>query len=194
MRGRSSSAALSQTTCLGGCRPCPRELQRAFALEEHSPPIVLYTDAQGSGGLGALVCAGSEAVWWASAAPPEVTGLFQPRRTQINPLELLAAFVGLHDLGPRMRGKVVLLFIDNTAALGALKKGGSSHRDLNALAHLTHAACEQWSARLVALWVPSAMNAADPPSRGRAAALGVERQVRAPWGVVRAALSRESLG
>ena len=84
-------------------------------------------------------------------------------------------------------GRGCVVFIDNTSALGVLRNGRCATDDLNELAFLTHTLASAFDARLSFHWVPSALNWADPPSRGQAAR-GEFVQDASDWGAIRASL------
>jgi len=146
---------------------------RSLFLHWHLlPPIIAYSDAEGSGGLGLVLCLDS--VLWAlgSAPSPADLGLL-PRKTQIHAYEMLGALAALQTLGPRLRQRRLLLFIDNQSALGVLRKGScSSAADLTALAAFFHSECRRLHCDVHLFWVPSRLNPADPPSRGSSPGFG----------------------
>eukprot|EP00392_Amoebophrya_sp_AT5.2_P018980 g19652.t1 len=123
------------------------------------PPVIIYTDACGAGLLGAVLFDGETAVagsWWSADRHGDRT---------IEYFEMEAVVVALKNFADRIRGRRVLIFIDNESAQGAVTKGHSTD---NCVADLIH---EIWSTALALgldIWferVISALNVADGPSR-----------------------------
>ena len=129
-------------------------------------PLILYTDAEGSGGLGAVMV-NQDSSWWFSARTPDfIVSALAPRKTQINGLELLGVWMALSVWKSALVGRTLLLFVDNTSALAIVIKGSSKSEDLNVLGMAIRDLCSSLSISLHAFWVPSALNGSDPPSRG----------------------------
>ena len=135
-----------------------------------APEWVLYTDAEGWGGVGAVLVhvASGACQHIVSSVPRRVQRALLPRRTQINVFELLAVLMALESYGPVLSGCRVVCFVDNKAALGMLVKGWSRADDANAIA----AQC-WWTMAALGIeifweYVPSKLNLADGPSRSKA--------------------------
>ena len=88
------------------------------------------------------------------------------RATQINPMEVCGVILGLWTFQNEIRGRRLLVFVDNQAALGAIKKGRSPVQDFNELVFYTRFICADHSVEPVFIWVPSELNWSDAPSRG----------------------------
>jgi hypothetical protein len=149
----------------------------------------LYTDAEGSGGLGALLSSESSQWYTKGSVPSWLPKLLAPRKTQIFVYETLMVLAAFHVFVRQLQGRRVLVFIDNTSALGAIKKGSSSSTDVHALVGLLWlrlAAQRIWA---VFRWVPSKLNLADPPSRGREPVSGSLVPLRLDWLSIQSALS-----
>ena len=102
-------------------------LDRTIRGGEHLVAIlawVLYTDAEGEGGVGAvLVHVASRARQHiVSAVPRNVKRALLRRRTQINVFELLAVLMALGSFRAAISGCRVVCFVDNKAALRMLVK------------------------------------------------------------------------
>jgi len=136
------------------------------------PPILAYSDAEGSGGLGIVLCL--DTILWAQGSAPSAADLgLLSRKTQIHAYEMLGALAALQTLGPRLRQRRLLLFIDNQSALGILRKGScSSAADLTALAAFFNSECRRLQCDAHLFWIPSRLNPADPPSRGSSPGFG----------------------
>ena len=150
-----------------------------------TPPLILYSDAEGRGGIGSVALPLHSCVWAAGTVPPDVVSLLHPRETQINPLELLAVLAAIEQFSASARGSRVLFFLDNTAALGILLRGSSPQSDLNALAEAILARCLELHLTPFWRWAPSALNMADPPSRGRAPPFGRRVPCLVRWDHIR---------
>eukprot|EP00972_Heterocapsa_arctica_P032654 4809900-Heterocapsa_arctica.AAC.1 len=61
----------------------------------------------------------------------------------------------------------IVIFIDNTAALGAVNKGRSSAKDIDEVAFDIYCLAKKYSFTLSANWVLSTLNISDHPSRGK---------------------------
>ena len=85
----------------------------------------------------------------------------------ITELEALALLVGLRFWGDLFSHKHLLVFIDNEGARGAILRGRSGDKVINAIAH--EIALLEDSLRNIAWYsrVPSTSNRADAPSRMR---------------------------
>ena len=115
-----------------------------------------------------------DTVLWAQGVSPDPAALgLLPRKTQIHAYEMLGALAALQTLGPRLRQRRLLLFIDNQSALGMLRKGScSSASDLTALASFFNSECRRLQCDAHLFWIPSRLNPADPPSRGSSPGFG----------------------
>ena len=131
-----------------------------------SPRILLYTDASGSGGCGAVLLDGTSSEWFGSNCSA-IHPLLLDRKTQINALELFTVLASLRLWRERCSGRRLALLIDNTTALWAVRNGRSTASDLSALSHAIWFALHKLRAHISVFWVPSKLNLADAPSRGR---------------------------
>ena len=129
------------------------------------PFAVIYTDAEGNGGIGGVLLLDSSREWFAGQVPPGLADKLKPRKTQIFPFEVIAAVVALIKWGPLIQGRRVAFFIDNFAARGSLASGRSSQADVNGIIGVTWQVVVSACISIFFLWVPSALNIADFPSR-----------------------------
>ena len=90
-------------------------------------------------------------------------------KSHINRQEVIAALLGVRWLGrqPRLWGSRVFLLLDSTVACGALAKGRSSAAALRALLRRFTGLCFSFNICISFIWVSTAINPADGPSRGR---------------------------
>ena len=123
-------------------------------------------------GLGAVLVDG-DSTWWTKAASPKyLIGSLADRAILINPVEVCGVILGLWTFGREIRGRRFLVFIDNQAAIGAIKKGRSPVPDFTELVFYTRFVCADHSVEPFFMWVPSELNWSDAPSRGSPPALG----------------------
>ena len=161
-----------------------------FLSPDSLPPVLVYTDAEGRGGIGGLLFDPLGAVeWFRSKVSKSVISLLNPRLTNINALELLAMIVAVRVWDGRLRGRRLVLFVDNTVALACGRKGASRASDLNRLSHHFQLLLRGLGCRVWLYWVPSKLNLADTPSRGEPPLIGVEVFNVPPWTSVSAALT-----
>ena len=156
-------------------------------------PLILYTDASGHpmNGLGAVLVEGDSILWTRSTCPGYLLESLAERATQINPMEVCGVILGLWTFRDRIRDRRLLVFVDNQAALGAIKKGRSSVQDFNELVFYTRFVCANHSVEPVFLWVPSELNWSDAPSRGSPPLAGDWVPPITKWQVVTAGLRKE---
>ena len=131
--------------------------------------FILYTDATGNGSLGfALYDHKGQCTSWAPGSTPSwLNRRLKTRKNQVNAHELIAPLWAAEALMPDLKGAHVDLYIDNTAAEGIIKKGASKHPDLNSIAGTLWLLAADLALSLRVCRVPSDLNPADPPSRGR---------------------------
>jgi hypothetical protein len=133
-------------------------------------PVHIWSDAEGSGQIGAVLQdpAGSgDPEWWAAAIPDEIRRKLKRRATNIGAYELIAPLVALATWGPRLRGRVVVFWVDNTWAQNAMVKGWDRAEDMCHLVGHFWLSCARSRISPWVQRVPSAQNPADPVSRGR---------------------------
>ena len=107
---------------------------RSFSLMPISQdPLIIYTDAEGSGGMGAVLVSSTPA-WLAGHVDKSLRPLLHHRKTHIFVYEALAAFLSAVIFN--LAGQRVLFFVGNTSALGALRKGSSSSWDVQCVVDL----------------------------------------------------------
>ena len=92
---------------------------------------------------------------------------FIERRTQIIPLEGLAVWISIQVWKSGLACTKLILFVDNQSILGALKKGRSKASDIHNIVQNITDALEDIHCRPFFFWVPSSLNVADIPSRGK---------------------------
>ena len=88
------------------------------------------------------------------------------RRQQIFRAETAAVPIALAALQADVRGRDVVTFCDNEAAVSTLIRGASRSEDVTLLAELCHALALQLQVRLWVDWIDSHSNPADGLSRG----------------------------
>ena len=110
------------------------ELVRTISLSPAPPSqlVVLYSDAQGAGGVGAVaVFPNGDVHFLRGQVPRTEMRQLRRRKTQIVAFELLAALVALVTLCPNeLKGCRIVHYIDNTAALACVVRGFSRQPDL----------------------------------------------------------------
>ena len=145
----------SQTDSLFPCGPRPQKI------------CVLYTDAEGSGGIGALFeTAGKPILSFRNRLDIRKLPFLVDRKTQIIPFESLAVLASIKLWRSELAGARLLIFIDNQSSLGALRKGRSRAPDLSRIVEEILDILDKISCQIIPLWVPSCLNIADFPSRG----------------------------
>ena len=92
--------------------------------------------------------------------------MLEARKQQIGQLELLGAVAPYYSLGPYLKGKRIIHWIDNTAALAGIAKGYSSKPDSARIIHAFHSLGVVLQAEVHFEYVASEANVADLPSRG----------------------------
>ena len=139
---------------------------------------LLYTDAAGDGGLGAVAFWGAGAgglasqTWWGALRPGRVRELGEGTN-EIYALEAYAALVSVREFcALRPSGGNLVVYVDNNAALAAITKGSAKIEAVNGVVRalwggLALSGWYVWFAR-----VPSKANPADVPSRARCAPAG----------------------
>ena len=127
----------------------------------------MYTDAEGSGGIGAVLITEDQKLYFKEFIDKRFTDLLESRMTQIIPLEAIAVLVALHRFKRELGQTDTILCIDNTTVLGAIRKGRSSADDVHKIITSISDLCFRLNITAHVFWVPSAMNIADDPSRGK---------------------------
>ena len=104
-----------------------------------STPCVIYTDAEGSGGIGACLFRDGQHLWWKSVAPRSLRRagplLGYPKGVPVFIYEAMAPLAAVRIWRSHIAGRRVVFMIDNQSALGALRKGRSTQCEpLNGIA------------------------------------------------------------
>ena len=160
------------------------------------PPLALYTDASGQplNGFGAFLIDGDSILWTGCQCPEALISSLSDRTTQINPLEVCGVILGLWTFQDFLAGRRVIVYIDNQAAFGAIRKGRSSVPDFNELVFFARGICGSCNADPVFIWVPSDLNWADAPSRCSPPVVGSWIPPVAKWQALCSALPKEGCG
>ena len=154
------------------------------------PDVLVFTDAEGNGGAGAIVYpmrprrGAPRAYYTASRVPVKWQSNLLGRKTQINVYEQAAVLLALGTFPDLLRGKRVVFYIDSMSALGTIVKGHSRRDDLNLYAGTTWHLLARYGVTPHFLRVPSKQNPADDPSRGCVAELDADPNVerrKAEW-------------
>ena len=113
-----------------------------------------------------VVFDGTSSRSFSTSCPASVLSALTPRKTQINPLEMIGVWLALAYLPDFLRGREVIFFVDNLVSMHVLSKGTSRKQDLNAISLSCWEAIDSLGIVPAFIWVPSALNSADGPSRG----------------------------
>ena len=148
---------------------------RSYSRRSTAPRWLLYTDAAGDGGLGAvLVPVAHERPLppriFYGRSEPEATLSISNGTSVIYALEVLAVARALATCGCLVAGGRVSLYVDNDASAAAIAKGctHASAPEVNALVRCIWSMASSFD---VALWIErvgTKSNPADAPSRARA--------------------------
>jgi hypothetical protein len=182
---------------LSGAGPLPSPIREALVWWElrlqvllprtvrtrplHSPIILVYTDAEGSGGLGAVFAGIKPFEWFEAQSSSAFIASLLPRKTQIFALETVTVLLAVTVWVRRLSGCRVVFFVDNTSSLGCLRKGSSTSADVHAIVTLFWDFVAKHHVEAHFRWVPSKLNLSDRPSRGKAPIVGVKVPFRCRW-------------
>ena len=145
---------------------------RIYKLGElKKQPVLVYSDAKWTvlekppwllKGLGGILWKqGCKPQAAAGDTPQHLVDALSHRKTQIIPLELMAAAGMMFTYGPTLRGEDIMFFIDHQSVCCALVKGCSKSWDIQLLATCWQLMCLQMGCRVWIEWVPSESNPAD---------------------------------
>ena len=118
------------------------------------PVVVLYSDAEGFGGLGAVMSLSGERSWLSGVVAKSFSSTLLPRKTQIFAFEALMVLITLKCYIKTLRQRRVLFFVDNSSALRALRKGSSRSADVHLLVEEIWRLAGANDLLLVFRWVP----------------------------------------
>ena len=122
-------------------------------------------------GMGAVIFSSIKKQAAAGEAPKVFVNGLLNRKTQIIPLELVAAIAAMHTWEDLLKGQLVLIWIDNQSVCAAIASGASAAEDLHALVAGLHWFCAERHIGLWVEWLPSGTNPADQPSRAGVSSL-----------------------
>ena len=148
------------------------------------PFVIIYSDAEKDGGIGALLAVDGEFQWMAGRVPSAVASKLKERKTQIFPFEVIAAVVSLIKWGPLLDGRRIIFFVDNVGARGSLASGRSSQPDVHGIVRAAWQVAVKYRLAVFFVWVPSALNVADGPSRGDSVAWARRVPLDVRWEVI----------
>jgi len=148
---------------------------------EEKGPVVVYSDASSDGKkhkLGIVIFdtnAPLSPPMFASSPPPswalkilKAEYVYEEGEEKVHlicPLELLAAIAVGSTFPDVVKGRRVMLFIDNTAALSSVVYGYTSRPAMALLSNIFHLQSSELGMDFWGEWVPSEANIADVPSR-----------------------------
>ena len=145
-------------------------------------PVVVFTDATGKGGAGAVLILKElqDAHCAVGHVPESLRQRPTVRKTQVTPYKLLVPLAATLTWPSLMTAKVVIFYLDNDAAQGILFKGSSTSPDLNCIAGDTWDVLHSLGIEPFFKRVPSALNCSDPLSRSRPSPFG-RRPILLRW-------------
>ena len=136
------------------------------------PPVVCYTDASFEEMSGkpprlgwVLFDENKQPIGQTADVSWEIVQSWTPRRVYIFPAEAFAAYAAVWNHREMLRGKDILIFIDNEAAAAALIRGSSAADEVNVIAQSLHWLLLEHNIRMWIEWVDSESNVSDGLSR-----------------------------
>ena len=146
-------------------------------LDKSSGPVtIIYSDAEGTGGIGGLIIPEHQNIQWFRSNVNNIPkkDRLHPRKTQIIPYESIAARESIQRWKTIAAGKDVVMFIDNQSIYHSLRKGRSKASDINLILRDILDIAAKHDVRIFPYWVPSSLNISDLPSRGDDPGIGQE--------------------
>ena len=147
----------------------PRTIE---VVGRHGELVVAYTDASLEPESGCMPKLGwvifgaeKENVGVAAVLSQHTLDTWVDRKTQIFPAEAFAPLLMIEFHGEQLRGKDIIIFVDNEAAAAALIRGSSSSADVGLIVQAFHWKLHQLQARVWIEWIDSESNPADGLSR-----------------------------
>ena len=146
----------------------PCALTTAPARRQQTCDYILYTDAEGSGGMGAVLINTRtwETTFTMGCVPKHLDARLRARKTQINLYELLAIWASAITFIKQISQSSTVIFIDNQSALNMVIKGWSPCEDANMILHELWLLLARRGVSTHFEYVQSKANLADGPSRG----------------------------
>lgn len=135
---------------------------------DNSTAIQLATDSSSTGWSAVITTGPSAGLSCRGDWTPQVIRRFQPSSEHINYLELLAVFLGIKQLLPRLANQTIWLQLDSAVALAYILKTGGPVSYLRAITWQTLVLCKRYNIYLTPpRLVPSRFNPADYATRHR---------------------------
>lgn len=146
-------------------------------------PIVIFTDAEGYGGVGAVLVVGPlvGAVARAGAVPVSISSGLNRRLTQIVAFELVVPAAAAWSWREVVAGRRIIFYIDNRSAMGILQNGRSRKADLNKIVFNSRDLFHSLHIQPYFRYVESARNCSDPVSRGALPPFGTLERHELCW-------------
>ena len=146
--------------------------RRILVAGARHPPVVIYSDASSgedtgpSPRMGWVIFDGSATPKGRSAdIPQDVVDSWLPRKTPIFPAEAFAVYAAISEHLDQLRGRDVVVFVDNEAAAASLIRGSSSSLDVGVMAQAVHWLLMRIDCRIWIEWIDSDSNPSDGLSR-----------------------------
>ena len=135
-------------------------------------PALLYTDASHEPEQGqpprmgwVLFCKGQTPIGGTVDIPLEVISSWMDRKTQIFAAEAFAPYAAIWNLRALLKGRDLVVFIDNEGAASAQIRGSSKVDDVGSIVQSTHWLLLELQCRMWVEWIDSNSNLSDGLSR-----------------------------
>ena len=155
----------------------PQIPSRKFSLlAPRLPPVLVYSDASWPSAfdehstavprLGWVIAVPGEPIrGWSMVLPDKAMATWTKRKTQIFAAEAIVPLIAAHLHGDLLRGRDVVWFVDNEAAVSSLIRGSARPEDVGKLAGAVHVTLINLGCRAWFEWIDSESNIADGLSR-----------------------------
>ena len=120
-------------------------------------------------------------MWFGGFIPESIGKALHPRKTQIFPFEVIAIWAAIMAFKPHLTNRHVLFFVDNQSALASSAKGTTTASDVQEIISSMWDFIQHSGIHAAFRYVPSKLNLADPPSRGKAPIVGTQVPLRLRW-------------
>ncbi|KAF4656931.1 hypothetical protein FOL47_008665 [Perkinsus chesapeaki] len=161
------SDAISEISNMLSSGKSHRKLPLLHSICSDFNKAILYTDASGSAGLGAVIHAKDfpKPMYISCVMPDAALSSLNPRENNIAAFELYAVRVAVESFAKYIKGRWLTIFVDNEVVRYTLIKGSSAESDLASMTHKFWHSCLSLGLKVWIERVPSQLNIADLPSR-----------------------------